>query len=178
MNTPVVCYSMKSGDTRCSLIGYGRESVVAASLRKLKYGPCINNIMKFYHFRPSSSKHISSELVQELSSKAKMKKGPYQFPLHINKMVTYSVYIDHILYISRKHNLDIYHRIPLVYSTILSESPDYFMKATDTLLQKDSNIWSSHSITDLAEILYDDIWSLKKAQFRKKALELLPPDIV
>ena len=94
MNMPVACFSVKKKDNRCSIIGYGRESIVSSSLRRLKFGPCISTIMRYYGELPEERKKITTDLVKQLSLEAIALNKPVRFSLHTNKMVTYSVYVD------------------------------------------------------------------------------------
>ena len=132
--------SLKKKDNRCSIIGYGRESVVSSSLRRLKFGPCISTIMRYYGELPEERKKITTDLVKQLSLEAIALNKPVRFSLHTNKMVTYSVYVDQIFMIMHKYDLDIYHRIPLVYAFILSESSDYFYTATRRMISQENQI--------------------------------------
>ena len=168
LNMPVVCYARKVDNTRVTIIGYGRDSVVQSSLRKLKYERCLKTIIDFYNSCSDSNKKISSNLVKTLSTQVKMDGMPHCFPLHTNKMVSYSVYIDRILYLLLKYNLDVYHRIVLVYSAILSESPDYYMRATDEMMMTSKKIWSCTDVMSFAQMLYNKIWEMKRHDSEEK----------
>ena len=66
------------------------------------------------------------------------------------------------------YDLDIYHHIPLVYASILSESSDYFYTATRRMMSQEKEVWSTPDIVKLAKKLYDSIWDLKEKDWAKK----------
>ena len=156
MNQPVACFSMMQDGKCAAIIGYPRNSIIQASCRYMKYGDCLRAIVSFHDMLPSSQKEITSDLVSMLQAEVHRSGKVVQRPVHINKFVFYSVFIDRIIVITRKYKLPIIKRIPLVYAAILSELPDHFINAT----KKYVNCSKEKIPIDVMEftmVLYNDI---------------------
>ena len=135
MNMPAVCYSVSDSNRRNSFIGYGRESVVNAVLRVNQYGKCIRDIVDFHNTLSYDNKYITPSIIQQYQSNAITDGHSYHFPVHINKNMTYSAFgIDQIINVLKVNSFGTYQTISILYSTILSESPDLFQDLTKLLL--------------------------------------------
>ena len=178
MNKPVACFGVKKEVQRCTLIGYGQDSVVQSAMRYDKYGPCLRSIISFYNNLPEERKHTTPDLVNRLKRDAAQQDDPVRFQVHTDKMVYYSPFIDRLLQIFEFQNINIYYRIALLYLTSLCESPDLFLNATDVLLQ-DKSLPRKLDLYDFAFKFYDEMWQKKlhDAELRKdkKTAKLVKP---
>ena len=118
MNKPVVCFSTSKDDERYVIIGYGRTSLVNASIKILKYGRCLNDILQFYKELPLNRKDITPQLVHALTKSGEVSNGIHRFPIHVNKLVTYSPSISWIITIQQVNKLDTYQTAVFLYATI------------------------------------------------------------
>ena len=68
-------------------------------------------------------------MVENLNNEVKEKGYIHHLSNHFKKYTYYSLSIDQILLIEAKHGLDAYKK-HFLYNTILSHSPDIYMKVT------------------------------------------------
>jgi len=160
MNKPVVCFSTSKDDERYVIIGYGRASLVNASIKILKYGRCLNDILQFYKELPLNRKDITPQLVHDLTKAGEVSNGIHRFPIHVNKLVTYSPFISRIITVQRVNKLDTYQTAAFLYATIWSETPDVFMQVT-AKFTKECSV-SSTDFRHIAYQLYLDFWKVKR----------------
>jgi hypothetical protein len=125
----------------------------------MKYKPCLQRIMSFYHNLSEEKKTITIYWVKELVKLSTNDGFAVRLPVHVDKFVFYSPFIWRILQLTQMYSLDVYKRLSLVYMCILSESPDIFIKVTNNLL-KDKTFWGQEC-DDIATKLYSSIWEIK-----------------
>ena len=161
MNQPVGCYGSMTGAVCHVVIAYGKDSVVNASLRYNKYAPFLKCIYIFFEKVHEDRREITTSCVQYARKQIQSGTNVARLDVHINKMVFYSPFIYQILHMQNKHHLDQYQVASLVYCTILSETPDHFMKATSKL-NNNKTIWKTSNYKEIAVQLYNKIWEEKK----------------
>ena len=160
MNSIVGCFGKTQGSTTTKIIGYGRDSVVKTSYRLKKFGPCIKAVILFYYSLPVNSREITCEIFNQLKNQADSNGWVCRPECHMNKFVFYSLFIDQTYIIPHKYHIDVYQKISILYATILSESPDFFMKVTRKHTET-SSLWKKKDYREIAFILYEHAWRYK-----------------
>lgn len=163
MNCPVGCISVYKQGTRCSLIAYGRESVVASAVNIGIYQGLLNDTKQYFDSLPASRREVTPEIVVNFRNLASSSEdGVARLHIHSNKLVYFSPFVDGILQLTKRFNLDTYDRICLLYCCVLSEKPDIFEKLRVEL--ELGGEWASHGGDFHIQFvtLYNRVFDLKQ----------------
>jgi hypothetical protein len=132
----VITYSkwllLSDGDSparwwRLTIIGYSRKSIAGAFRRRDRYMPLVERVVEFYNDLPDERKYITPAILQ-------FKEPSVTVKPHTNKCVFYSIYVDCLSRLQVFLNLSVWHVLALLHNTIISETPDYFVTVTTTIL--------------------------------------------
>jgi hypothetical protein len=168
----VITYSkwllLSDGDWwRLTLIGYSRKSLRGFVRRRDLYMPLVERVFSYYQAMPDSRKFITPALLDfsdcddTVSSK--------RIKPHANKCVYYSIFVHCISRLQRTLKLSVWHVLALVYNTISSETPDYFVTVTKEFLTSTPSLllmYRSLSPIGLATRFYCRIFDLKEKHKR------------
>ena len=158
---------------RLSLIGYSRKSAAGSMRRRDLYKPLVERIVSFYHALPDERKLITPSLLDFTSHHAKNDDPAKRLKPHANKCVFYGIYIDCIGRLHEKFDLSVWHLLALLTNTLLSESPDFFVVATEyylSLTGEAHDLVKAMDDLDFACAFYDRVFDDKEQRHRDKTL--------
>lgn len=157
---------------RLSLIGYSRKSAAGSIRRRDLYKPLVDRIVAFYHALPDERKFITPSLLDFTSHDATSDDPAKRLKPHADKCVFYGIYIDCIACLHEKFDFSVWHLLALLTNTVLSESPDFFVVATEYYL---SLTGEAHDLVKEMDDLgfacdfYDRVFDDKEQRHREHA---------
>ena len=149
----------KKGQIRRLLIGFVRESVVNTAICYSKFGPRLEIITMFNKKLPDNKFDITTTLVENLNNQVKEKGSIHHLPNYFNNYTYYYPFNDQIWILEAKYGLDEFKK-SLIYSTILSPSPDIYTELTRSK-EDHPSFWKNSDYREIGYSIYREIWDEK-----------------
>jgi hypothetical protein len=103
--------------------------------------PLVERIVKFYQDMPEDRRSITPKLLDFESHAAKDTNDPAKrLEPHADKCVFYGIYVTCVNILHQKFGFSSWHLLAVLTNTVVSESPDFFVDATDYFMSCRSRV--------------------------------------